>query len=135
MAMTFRYPNLVKLGNDQLTDESRQPIQEDRDERSTMIELASGKKKKFVKGVWRSWDISWDNVAANSDLTVDGFGGRDEIRSLAEGAGLLTLVLSDGINPAETYNVYIDSYDEELLSRRGSEFRYRVNLSLSEQGG
>jgi hypothetical protein len=136
MPMIMRYPNLVSLGSVKLTDESRRPLTEERDERSVVVTLASGKKKKFVQGVWRRWDIEWENVSSDASLTVDGFGGRDEIRSLAEGAGWVTFELDDGRNAKETYTVQVETYNEEVLSRRGPEgFRYRVSLSLSEQGG
>lgn len=136
MALQFRYPNLVKLGNDDLTDESRQPLQEEREERSSIVELASGKKKKFVKGVYRRWTIDWDNVAANKNETVDGKGGRDEIRSIAEGAGFIHFVINDGRNSQETYTVMVDNYHEEVLQRRGpGGFRYKVSITLVEQGG
>lgn len=136
MPLSFRYPNLVTLGGTNLTDESRQPLQEERDERSNIIDLASGKKKKFVKGVWRTWTISWENVSANASETIDGFGGRDEIRSIAEGAGFIPLVLEDGRTGTETYTVYVDSYSEEVLARRGpGGFRYSCSLTVIEQGG
>lgn len=136
MAMRLRYPNIITIGDVKLTDESRDPLSEERDERSIIVSLASGKRKKFVQGVFRRWKVEWSNVGAHSGETVDGFGGRDEIRSIAEGAGYVTLKIQDGRNPEETYIVEVDSYQEEVLSRRGSGgFRYRVSLSLVEQGG
>jgi hypothetical protein len=135
MPLNLRYPNIVKIGNDEITDESRAPLTEDRDERSVIVDLASGKKKKFVKSVRRTWSISWDNVAANASETVDGKGGRDELRSIAEGAGFITLLIQDGRNPTETYTVHVTSYNEEVLQRRGDGgFRYKVSIELEEQG-
>lgn len=134
--MTFRHPNLVKLGGVELTDESRMPLQEERDERSIKIDLASGRKKKFVKGVWRRWTIDWDNVSSDAEFTVDGKAGRDELRSIAEGAGYIEFVIQDGRNTAETYTVEVESYSDEVLQRRGEGgFRYKCSITLSEQGG
>lgn len=135
MAYTFRYPNKITLGGAALTDESRQPVQEDRDERSVKVDLASGRKKKFVKSVCRRWSISWENVGKNADETVDGKGGRDELRSISEGAGYITLVMDGGEDGDETYTVEVDNYSEEELMRRGpGGFRYRITLDLTEQG-
>lgn len=133
MPITFSLPNLIKLNGTELTDESRQPLQESRDERSVTIELATGKKRKFIKSIARKWDINWENVADSASRTVDGFAGRDEIRALAQSGATMTLVIQDGRNPDETYTVFVDSYDEELLMRRSGFYRYKVSLSLEEQ--
>jgi hypothetical protein len=135
MPLNMRFPNLVTLGGVELTDESRTPLQEERDERSIIVDLASGRKKKFVQGVRRRWTISWENVAANASETVDGKGGRDEMRSLSEGAGFITFVLDDGRNTQETYTVMLENYSEEVLTRRGvGGFRYKVDMTIVEQG-
>jgi hypothetical protein len=133
--MTMRYPNLVTVNGVSLTDESR-TFSEDRDERSIKVTLASGRTKKFVQGVWRTWSISWSNVAANATETVDGHGGRDEIRSIAEGAGFVQLILDGGEGDDEIYMVEVTGYKEDVLQRRGpGGFRYSCSLDLAEQGG
>lgn len=132
MPVTFRYPNLISVNGVELTDESREPLQEDRDERSSVVELASGKKKKFIKGIRRKWSINWTNVAESSSQTVDGKGGRNDIRTLAQLGTPLTFVIHDG-KVTETYTVFVDSYSESLIMRR-TNFRYSVTLSLEEQG-
>jgi hypothetical protein len=131
----YRYPNLIKLENVNLTDESRKFSQE-REEKTTIVDLASGKKKKFVKGVIHRFTIDWENVALNAQNTVDGYGGRNEIKDFGDSIGPFTLVIEDGRNAEETYEVFVDGYNEELLMRRGEGdmFRYRVSLSLEEQG-
>ena len=136
MAMNFRYPNIIRLAGVNLTDESRGPLQEARDERSIEVALASGKIKKFVQQVARTWSVSWENVGMSADETIDGFGARNELRSIAEGAGAIELVIQDGRNAPETYTVYIDDYDEEIVMRQGpgQMFRYKLNLSLKERG-
>lgn len=135
MPLNMRYPNLVKLDNVDLTDESRVPLQEEREERSIIVDLASGKKKKFVQGVRRRWTMTWENVAANASETVDGKAGRDEMRSIAEGAAFIPFVLQDGRNTAENYTVMVENYSEEVLQRRGTGgFRYKVDISIVEQG-
>lgn len=134
MAMSFIYPNLVALGGTELTDESRNPITETRDERSSSIELASGKIRKFVKGVHRSWDIDWEYMPMDATKTVDGKGGRNELRSLAQGGSTLTFNFKDGHNPMETYTVFVKDYSEVMVIRRGEGSRFKITLSLEEQG-
>lgn len=134
MAMTLLYPNLISLGGVQLTDEGRQPIQEDRDERSVIVDLASGKKRKFIKGVRKTWNISWEWVPMDASLTIDGHGGRNEIRSLAQGGAPLIFTYQDSHNPLETYTVFVSEYSENVVFRRAQGSRYQITLSLEEQG-
>lgn len=134
--MQFRYPALIKLNTTTLTDESRGPLKEDRDERSVKLTLASGRIRKYIKGIRRKWDVSWENVAMDSSNTIDGFAGRNEIRSLAQSGDTLTLTIQDGRNTDETYTVFIDSYTDEVVMRQGpgEMFRYSVKMSLIEEG-
>lgn len=132
----FRYPALLTLAGQMLTDESRGPLTENRDERSVIIDLASGKKKKFIKSVRRTWTVSWDNVAMTSEFTVDGFAGRNEIRAIAQSADPMMLLIHDGRNLQERYTVFIDSYSDDVVMRygEGDLFRYKLSLTLVEQG-
>lgn len=134
MPMNLRYPSVIRLSGTDLTEESRGPLQEDRDERSVVVDLASGKKRKFIKGIRRKWSVEWENVAGQATHTLDGKAGRNEIRSLAQSGSPLTLVIRDGRNADETYTVYVESYNESLTMRRSGFFRYRITLSLEEQG-
>lgn len=134
MAMSFIYPNLVSLGGQELTDEGRKPLSETRDERSVIVELASGRKRKFIKSVVRSWDITWENVPMDSSKTVDGKGARNELRSLAQSGSPLTFVYKDGFNAPETYTVFVEDYSEQVTFRRGDGSRYSITLRVEEQG-
>jgi hypothetical protein len=134
MPMQLRYPNLVTLGGVELTDEGRQPLQEERDERSVTVDLASGKKRKFIKGVRKSWNISWEMVPMHDGLTIDGCGGRNEIRSLAQGGAPLSFTIQDSYNVTENYTVFITDYSETVQFRRGEGSRYQISLGLEEQG-
>lgn len=126
--------NLVTLNGIALTDESRQPFQEDRDERSVVIDLASGKKRKFIKSIKRKWTISWENVGMNASQTYDAKGGRNEIRAIAQLGTTVILQLTDGNNGTETYTVFVDSYTETVTMRRVGANRYTLSISLVEQG-
>ena len=129
--MALRYPSLVKLNTTTLSDESRQPLQEDRDERSVTVELADGSLKKFIKSVKHTWSISWEYLPESATYTIDGGAGRNEIHSLVQSGNTFTLTLQDGKN-TNTYTVFVDSYSETLEKRRDV-FSYKLNLSLKEQ--
>lgn len=117
-----------------MTDEGRKPITESRDERSVIVDLASGKKRKFIKGVKRSWQIEWEMVPMDATKTIDGHGGRNEIRSLAQGGAPLTFTFQDGHNALETYTVFVTDYNETMSFRRGYGSRFQISLELEEQG-
>lgn len=132
--MQFRYPNLVKLGTIELTDESRGPLSEEREERSNVVELASGRKVKFIKQINRRFSLSWDNVPEDASKTIDSKGARDEIRTLAQSETIMDFVIQDGLHPVETYSVFIEEYNEEIIIRRPNLFRYKITLALEERG-
>lgn len=134
MPMSFRYPNLISLGGVQLTDEGRSPITEDRDERSVVVDLASGKKRKYIKSVKKTWSIDWEMVPMHSGQTIDGKGGRNEIRSLAQGGSVLTFTFVDSYNALETYTVFVSGYNESMILRRAEGSRFKITLELEEQG-
>ena len=116
MPMTFSMPNLISLNGVQLTDEARAPLQTEKDDRHIEVELANGAKRRYIKGVYRKWTITWENVSSSAAYTVDGFGGRDEIFTQAMLAGSMPLRITDGIYD-DTYTVFVESYSETLLQR------------------
>ena len=128
------YPNLISLGGTQLTDEGRKPLTETRDERSVVVDLASGKKRKFIKGIRKSWTIDWEMVPMHSGLTIDGKGGRNEIRSLAQGGAPLAFTFGDSYNATENYTVFVTDYNETMIFRRGQGSRFQISLQIEEQG-
>lgn len=133
--MVFSLPNIINLGGVDLTDEGRAPLQTTLELREVMVELANGSKKKYIKGKhWRKWVVTWDNTAKSVSQTVDGFGGRDEIKLIAFTPGALTLLVQEATPGEETYIVFVESYDEEVLRRRTDDIgmRYKVTLSLIE---
>jgi len=132
--MTFALPNMVTLGGVNLTDESRSPVAIDIDQRVSEKQLASGKKIKFLLENCSKFSMSWENVASSASTTVDGCGGRDEIKALAFSGTTQTLVLHYLGGTTVSYTVFIDSYQEEIVMRRASALRYRISLGLEEQG-
>lgn len=118
-----------------LTDESRTPLSEERDERSVTVDLASGKKRKFIKGIRRRWSVDWDSVPLDATYTIDGGGARNEIRTIAQSGDALTLTIQDGRNADEIYTIFITDYQETLEMRRpGDLTRYKITLGFEEVG-
>jgi hypothetical protein len=125
-------PNIISLNGVEFTDESREPLQTQRDERMVEVELANGSKRRYIKGLYKKWTIQWTNVSADATYTIDGFGGRNQISSVAlDSYGSMDLRVKDGLHD-NTYTVFVESYEEELLQRRSTEegFRYRISLTL-----
>lgn len=133
--MNFIYPTYVSLQGIELTEEGRKPVSEERDERSIVVTLASGKNKKYIQGVYRTFTIEWEMVPKTTARTIDGKGGRDQIRSIAQSGGTMTLVLKENNTTTETYTVFLESYTETHVFRRGEGSRYNISIQLEEQGG
>ena len=135
MPIAFRYPNLIIINGVGLSDEGRQPIQEERDAREIKVTLASGRIKKYTQGDFKKWTINWDTISMDALHTVDGQGGRNEIRNnIAYTSGPLSMQIQDGKNPIEYYTVFVDSYQETLKYRRQDTFYYTIQLVVYEQG-
>jgi hypothetical protein len=66
--------------------------------------------------------------------TIDGHGGRNEIRSLAQGGAPLAFTFQDGANAPENYTVFVTDYSENIAFRRGEGSRFTITLGLEEQG-
>jgi hypothetical protein len=132
--MNFKFPNLIKLNNVDLTDESRDPLEITRDAREVVVDLASGKKVKYVKKIVKKFSVSWDKMPMNASQTIDGKGGRNELRNIVALGGPIPLVIQDGTNPPETYTVFVTNYSERLNMRRDGYYQYSVSLELEEQG-
>lgn len=132
--LSLAYPNLVTLNNVALTDESRGPVQVERDDRSVVVQLASGRERKFIKGgIKRRFQMDWELCPQDATFAIDGNGGRDEIKALIELTIVeFPLVLKYDNLMVETYTVYVDSYSESVVNRRPKEFRYKINFSLKE---
>ena len=133
--MQFSLPAHVSLDGNEFTDESREPVQVSLDERSSTVELASGKIKKYVKYKAYKFDISWTNMPESSSTSIDGKRARNELKALVIGQDEITLVLDDGINDPATYTCLIENYTEQIVLRRPTMIRWSCTLSLVEIGG
>ena len=99
------------------------------------VQLLSGNKRSFLKGVKQSFKLDWQFLPSKSEKTVDGQYGRDYLKSLVGNRQMLDFFIQDKPNDAgSTYTVFIESYNEDLVRRElstGTHF-YNVSLVLKE---
>mgnify|MGYP001594915133 CR=1 FL=1 len=99
------------------------------------VQLLSGNKRRFLKGVKQSFKLDWQFLPSKSEKTVDGQYGRDYLKSLVGNRQMLSFFIQDKPNDAgTTYTVFIESYNEDLVRRElmtGTHF-YNVSLVLKE---
>lgn len=130
------YPTLLKIDDERLTDQGRSPLSISREERSVINELASGLRKKYVKGVKHTFSFGWTLLPSASEQTIDGGLGRNILsQKFGFEGGLHILVVEDDALGFQEFNVFIDSYSEELVRRDPASgiFLWNVSMELSEQ--
>jgi hypothetical protein len=124
-------------GDLRLTDESR-TYQQDRDERSVVIDLADGSKRKFIKAVKNKFVLNWEMAAGSAANTVDGKWSHDEIQNLLLNYSQPYYFFTD-FNPQNSlnnvpniYTVYVDSFTSQIVLRRNRTNYYQMSLELIE---
>lgn len=133
--MRFSLPAMVNLNGTDYTDESRDNVTVDRDERATTVTLASGRIKKQIKFVGHNYTISWLNMPSSSASSIDGKAGRNELMALLEANPSITLTLTDGHNAPIVTDCIITSYSENPTLRRPGIMIWSCKLVLQEIGG
>jgi len=127
-------PNLITLGGYELTDQGR-TFSSARDERSIPVELASGLTKKYFKAVKYTFSIAWTQLPSLSTQTYDKKEARNTLKVLSDTQAVLPLIVRAPIGTTQTYNVWIESYSENIMRRdfvSGAIF-YEVSLELKQQ--
>lgn len=136
MAINASYAKLVTLDGTELSENAR-TFTLDREERSVSVELASGKINRYVKGVKHTFTLTWDWLPSDDATTVDGRAGRNTLFTLVDASTapcrVLTVRKQDGTT--DTYTVFVDSYNEEIIRREiaNQRYWYKVSLTLKEQ--
>lgn len=124
----------ISVDGTNLTDQGRGPISADRDERSVIVELANGTRKKYIKKVARTYSLSWENLASSSDNTIDGNVGRDWLfDNLSQEGSTHTVIFRHQSGASETITAFVTSYSEQLTMRRQEDFFWSVSITLEEQ--
>lgn len=117
-----------------LTDQGR-TFDEPQDQRKVDVELASGNLKRYIKAKKHTWTFTWDWCPTDSSNTYDGFGGRDDIKNFAEEKQSLVMsLLNHPSNPAQSFTVFVENYDEKMLRRDYTmqEHFWNITLELKE---
>lgn len=134
MAQTFQLPTMIAIDGTSLSDESREGISMERDERVIDKQLATGKKIKFILNECLKLSISWENLADKTEDTVDGGAGAEFIRDIAMAGDEVSVELRFLNGETETYTMYVESHTQTVKFRRPGHMRYRVELGLEEVG-
>lgn len=124
----------ISIDGTNITDQGRGPISADRDERSVIVELSNGTRKKYIKKVARTYNLSWENLASSSTNTIDGNVGRDWLfDNLSQEGSTHTVIFRHKSGASETITAFVTSYSEQLTMRRTDDFFWSVSISLEEQ--
>lgn len=132
---TLFYPAAIWIDNVQLTDQGRAPVVRSRDERSISSELASGKRKRYVKAVKHTYSMSWDYLADDATCSIDGYASRKEMVALfGDSSDSHTLRFFYQNGKYEEVTVFVNSYSESLIKRdpKSGVFIWQVSVEFEE---
>jgi len=135
MSTTLFFPAAIEIDSHPVTDQGRSPITVTRDERSVIVELANGDRKRYIKAVKHQFAMSWTWLPDKSIETIDGGIARQEIQNLVGTSGEVhTLRFYDRNAGWMEYLVFVNTYSEILLRRdaaSGTHF-WEVTIELEE---
>jgi hypothetical protein len=116
MPITFAKPQLLEFEGNAVTDHNRGELAIDYERIETKQRMANGTMRKYVVADKRTFNVSWEDVPNDSNYTVDGHWGGDDIKGFYDSnAGAFTLTV--------TY----DNGDEDNIEVMFSDFSYVVN--------
>jgi hypothetical protein len=123
----------IKIDSTDLTDEGRGPISRERETREVMVELASGKRKRYTKKVSVSYTMEWTNIPG-SDNTIDSHAGRNWMaENLKPSNDVHTLTFRHESDDDEEVDVFVTAYSDSLTRRASDEFLWNVSITFEEQ--
>jgi hypothetical protein len=134
--MSLFFPAAIWIDNNALTDQGRAPVAVGRDERSVINELATGKRKRYVKAIKHTFSMSWEWLPDDEFDTIDGGWARKKMREfIGDSPYTHTLRFYDRNAGWKEYTVFVNSYSEELVRRdphTGTHF-WSVSIEFEEQ--
>jgi hypothetical protein len=125
---------LITIGGTIFTDQGR-TFSEDRDERAVMVELASGKLKKYIKAEKRKFTVAWTWLPLTASATSDGKEARTALRTICYNGATTTLAVKNSVGGSEQYTVFVSDYSESIIQRdpiNGNIF-FDIKVELLEQ--
>jgi hypothetical protein len=134
--MALFFPAAIWIDGNPLTDQGREPVSINRDERMVALELASGKRKRYVKAVKNTFGMNWDWLPDDEFDTIDGGWARQKMKQfIGESPDVHTLRFYDRNAGWQEYVVFTNGYSEELIRRdphTGTHF-WKVSIDFEEQ--
>lgn len=135
MPTALFFPAAIEVDSFSLTDQGRSPITMTRDERSVVVELANGTRKRYIKAIKHTFSMSWTWLPDSGDDTIDGGIARQKMwQLLGESEDIHTVRFYDRNAGWQEYYCFVNSYVEVLMRRdpaSGTHF-WEVTLELEE---
>jgi len=135
MSVLF-FPAAIWVDNQPLTDQGRAPVEVSRDERSDIVELATGKRKKYIKAIKHTFRTSWSWLVDEDSDTIDGGYARKSIKdNFGYSGDVHTLRFFDANGEWTEYTVFVSGYNETLIRRDPNSGRHfwEVSIDFEEQ--
>lgn len=116
-----------------LTDQGR-TFSADRDLRHVQNELANGSLRRYLKDSRKKFSVEWKMLPSLAASTWDQMQGRNYLVSKAHLGTQMVLLVRYPTGGDESYNVFIESYQEKLIRRReiDGDFFWDVSLEMVE---
>ena len=126
--------SFLSLNSQEITEQGRE-LSDTININASEVELDSGSKRRYYRSIKRTFSLQWQWLPSLQNKTIDNRKGRDYLKSLTGIADKITMTIKiDANDDAETIDVYLQSYSEDLLRRSPSEAcdYYQVNMVFEE---
>ena len=130
-APTLFFPAAIIIDSSPLTDQGRAPVTKSRDERSVVVELANGTRKRYIKAVKYTFTTSWSWLPDAAVDTIDGYAARQDMAELFNNGDTHLLQFYDRNAGWVEHTVFVASYDENLIRRDASTGGHFWNVTVS----
>jgi hypothetical protein len=126
--VNLQYPTLLRLGNTNLTDHNRSPLEVTTERIEKRIRMASGQMRKYHVADKKTFSVSWNMVPVGTSQTVDGFAGGADINGIVTNAtGIIQLDIRNRVGNTASFTVMITDFSRSVEKRWNVEY---WNLSL-----
>jgi len=126
----------IMINNDPLTDHGRQTSLTRTQKNVKTILTSRGRRNHWYPRNLAKCSISmaWNLIPDDANNTIDGRQGRIYLKALADSSNLIRLYIKKNYeNEYEQYNVYVSSYQEQLVMRRNSAGGVLYNVTMEFQ--
>ena len=130
--VTFSKPALIKWAGTPITDHNRSALAISINRIETSQRMANGTLRKYVVGSKRSFDLSWTDIPSDSNYTVDGFWGGNDLWNFyitTNTAFPLTITAGDGTT--QIISVMFSDFSNSIKKRGRYDF-WDVSATMEE---